>query len=594
MSPVARLRHHLSLADRDEIARQYDALDQIEGMRVLLTLTAYVVGMVYLPIWVPLALAAADITGDLLAVRLTRGLDPARQPWVYGLSLLAVVVAEGSYSLQAALIWQNSAPYAKALATGLVLLTLLQLSTVRTAHLAYALAGLATTVTTVIAAILWEWAHNPGAANPALLLFCALAAALFVLITMRSNHRIHQALARDQAAARAADRAKSRFLAQIGHELRTPLNAIIGLGHVEAAAATDPASRERLDHLLGSARNLATLLDDILDLSAIEEGRTPIRPVVTSPAAEVRGAATLYRPFFENAGMTLQLELERNLPDRARLDPLRLRQCLSNLLSNSLKHGRSTGGRVHLRARSPRPDQLEITLTDTGPGIAPEEAAMIFDPFVQGEGAGAGSGLGLAIARQIARAMGGDLTLVPSPRGASFLLRLGLQPAPAEAEAPPPPAPQADSRRPRRGARVLVVDDIASNRLVARAHLAAYGLSCDEAGCGESALTHIAADPPDLVLLDLSMPGLDGTATLHRIRALPRPASQTRVVAMTADPGGQVARLAQGFDGYLAKPLDPQALARLLLEQLGPERGAPAPPAPENDTVTPPPDAPRG
>ena len=121
------------------------------------------------------------------------------------------------------------------------------------------------------------------------------------------------------------------------------------------------------------------------------------------------------------------------------------------------------------------------------------------------------------------------------------------------------------------GARVLVVDDIATNRLVARAHLTLYGLRCEEAGDGETALARIAADPPDLVLLDLSMPGIDGHETLRRLRAMPPPASRLRVVAMTADATVQTAARQEvlGFDGYLIKPLTPEAVGQILTDQFG-------------------------
>ena len=559
----------------EEIARQYDALRGVHLMRVLLTLLVYVIGTTYLPFWVPLVLATIDTASEYIGLRLMRGLDPAQKPCRYLATLALVALPEACYTAQAGLLWQHDNPYAKALATGLMTLTMLQLASIRAIHLPHALAGWFTVLGFSIAAVLSDWPVAGSEGRTVLLLICIAGTAWFVLSTMRSNHGMHDAMTRDRAAAQAADRAKSRFLAQMSHELRTPLNAILGLGHSELAAAETPERRERLELIVSSARSLGVMLDDILDLSAIEEGRTPIRPAPADPAAEIRAAAALYRPFFEGAGMTLKLHLAPDLPPRAEFDAQRLRQCLTNLLSNALKHTRSGG--VRISAGRDLAGLLSIEVADSGPGIAPEEAESIFEPFRQGKTSAAGNGLGLSISRALARAMGGDLRLIQRPRGACFRLSLRIDPAerPTEDSGDTPPA----DRPHYGGARVLIVDDIATNRLVARAHLVLYGLRCEEAADGETALARIAADPPDLVLLDLAMPGMDGAETLRRIRALPPPAGRTKVVAMTADAtlaararhnmaprmdGG----LEDGLDGWLTKPLLPEAVGRLLAEQL--------------------------
>lgn len=552
----------------EEIARQYEALQGVHLMRALLTLFVYVIGTSYLPFWVPLVLAVIDTAAEYVGLRLMRGLDPAERPGRYLATLALVALPEACYTLQAGLLWQHDNPYAKALATGLITLTLLQLASVRSIHLPHAMAGWFTVLGFSIAAVLSE---GPGTGDDGLVLvplICIAGAAWFVLTTMRSNHGLHDAMTRDRTAAQAADRAKSRFLAQMSHELRTPLNAILGLGHAELAAAVTPERRERLELIVASARSLGVMLDDILDLSAIEEGRTPIRPAPADPTAEIRAAAALYRPFFEGAGLSLTLNLAADLPARAEFDAQRLRQCLTNLLSNALKHTRSGG--VRISAGRDLDGLLSIEVADSGPGVALDEAEAIFEPFRQGKTAAAGTGLGLSISRALARAMGGDLRLIQRPRGACFRLSLCITPldhpaGPGNGEGLPP------GRAHYGGARVLIVDDIATNRLVARAHLVLYGLRCEEAADGETALARIAADPPDLVLLDLAMPGMDGAETLRRIRALPPPASRIRVVAMTAD-ATMAARsqhnMATGLDGWLTKPLLPEAVGRLLAEQL--------------------------
>lgn len=550
----------------EEIARQFGVLNQVSWLRLALTAVVYALALIYLPTWLALVLALCDATAEVAGLRLMRDLDPGRRPFAYLGTLASVITTEAAYMTLVALLWQMDDPYAKALATGLASQTMMQLAVLRAIHLPYAQAGLATAILFVVVAIIAEWHLSAGLGSLAVQLLGVGGAALFVHLTMQSNHQLHTQMAADRSAAQAADRAKSRFLAQISHELRTPLNAILGLGSAELAAEQQPERRERLDLIVSAARNLTVLLDDILDLSAIEQGRTPLRPRPTDPAAEIAAAVALYRPFFSGAGLELIVRIDPSLPRSAPLDAQRLRQCLTNLLSNALKYTRQGG--VTVTAGMAAPGVLAIEVADTGPGISDDEAERIFEPFRQGHSATSGSGLGLSISRALARAMGGDLRLVPRARGACFRLTLAI------AAVPDLPVPRAPGPLPAArftGARVLIVDDIATNRLVARVQLSVYGLLCDEAADGTTALAKIAADPPDIVLLDLAMPGLDGNETLRRLRAMPPPVSRLRVVAMTAD--ASLADLPQrgplGFDGYLVKPLTPEAVGQLLTDQLG-------------------------
>jgi len=556
-------RHLIQFArrqDAEEIARQRAVLAGAQPLRSVLTVVAYLIALAFLPFWVAAVLAAVDLGAEWAGMRLLEGLVPERQPLRYWASIAAVVTTEAGFMTQAALLWQIDNAYAMAMATALVPLTLLQLSALRTIHMPYAFAGLITVTVISAAAVILHWLDHTAAAALFLPLVAVAATSWFALGTMLSNHRLHDDMARTARAAQAADRAKSRFLAQMSHELRTPLNAVLGLGHAEMAEATDPQRRDRLQLIVGSARSLSVLLDDILDLSAVEEGRLPIRPAPASPVEEIHAAAALHRPFFEAAGLVLRVKTAPDLPETAALDAQRLRQCLTNLLSNALKHTRQGG--VQISARMAAPWVLEIDVADTGPGVRPDEAEAIFEPFRQGTDAPAGSGLGLSISRSLARAMSGDLRLLPvAGPGATFRLTLMIGPA---APRPAPVQPPGGQRL--TGLRVLIVDDIATNRLVARTHLALYGLRCEEAADGATALARIVSDPPDLVLLDLNMPGMSGEETLRRLRALPPPASRVRVVAMTAD--AKITRRTEwrplGFDGYLLKPLTPESVGEML------------------------------
>lgn len=318
------------------------------------------------------------------------------------------------------------------------------------------------------------------------------------------------------------------------------------------------------------------ILDDILDMAAVEAGRLPIRPVTCNIANELDAAAVLYRPLCHGQGLTFSVTLAPDLPAHAQIDTQRLRQCLSNLFSNALKH--TVSGGAQMEARLNESGLLAVTVSDTGTGIAPDIADRLFEPFQRGASDAPGSGLGLSISRSLARAMGGDLVLLPTDKdankhaGASFLLTLALDVVAYTQTATPPQTAQTAQTQTAdmQGRTVLVVDDIATNRLVARAHLALYGATVTEAASGAVAVEMIRAAAPDLVLLDMNMPGMDGIATLKKIRALPSRAARLPVIAMTADATNDHRRryLEAGLDGYLAKPLTPEAVADLLAQHL--------------------------
>jgi CheY-like chemotaxis protein len=245
------------------------------------------------------------------------------------------------------------------------------------------------------------------------------------------------------------------------------------------------------------------------------------------------------------------------------IDPHRLRQCLSNLLSNALKY--TDAGRISVTASTGAEGALVLDVVDTGPGISAQVRDQIFQPFHRGTDQQTGSGLGLAISRGFARQMGGDLVLRPSADGAHFQLCLPMAAPPTSRVAPVAPSALDLS-----GRRILVVDDIATNRMVACAYVQFFGAFTDQAVTGAEALQAIDAHRPDLVLLDLHMPGLSGFETLAKIRAMAGPALP--VLAMTADVSPQMRQRLQGagMDGFLAKPLTAENVAAALAQHLPP------------------------
>ena len=556
---LAALTRYIDAQHPDEVARQYDFLLDLAKTRLIMTAVAYALAAMFLPLWICLTLALIDTAAEMLCLLWMRGIDPAQQRWRYAGTHLCTGVAELAFMTAATSIWQQDTPFARPFAIGLIAMSMVQLLTVRSIHLPYGLTVWTTAIVTSVAGVGVLWAQDGGLQVLVLSITCIAAAAAFVLSAMVSNHALHVGLVQGQAAACAADRAKGRFLAQMSHELRTPLNAIIGMGEAELAGAATDAARTRLGVLVGSARGLATILDDILDMSAIGQDRLPIRPVCADPAAEIGAVTALFEQVYRSAGLTLSVQIGPDLPETARFDAQRLRQCLTNLLSNALKFTQQGGAVV--QAGLDGGNHLRVTVSDTGPGIAADLQATLFQPFERGMTTQSGSGLGLSISRALARSMGGDLVLVAGAPGARFCLTIRIEPL-CVADGAATPAPIADLSR----FRVLVVDDIATNRLVAATYLGLWGAQVVEAAGGVAAIAMITADPPDLVLLDMNMPELDGTATLALIRALPGRAARLPVVAMTADaaPVHPARYLTAGFDGYVAKPLTAERLIAVI------------------------------
>lgn len=544
----------------DEIARQHAVLQANPWQRNMLLFCGYGFCALFGHPYLMLALAVVDSLTELLSIRLQRNLDPVTSPLRYAATLGLVVVMATCVSTAAGLTWLVDDPYAKALASGLGIITLLQLSSVRSIHLPYGVVGM-TTVSLIMLGI--NASHWLGAENYLGLTFSSLAAltaVTYAILAMLANHDLHNSNARTLAQARASDAAKSLFLAQMSHELRTPLNAIIGLGEVEAAAAKG-FSRERLQMLVTSARGLAEVLDDVLDLSAINTGQLSVVPRPTDLRAAIAATVAIASPVATAGEGTLEFTIAPSVPDYACLDAQRLRQCLTNLISNALKHAAGKGVRVSAEHSD---GGLAIVVADNGPGVPPEIAKSLFEPFRRGNTQRPGLGLGLAISRSLARQMGGDLSLLPSAQGATFQLTVT-----APVCAPPPKAEALDLH----GRRIMVVDDVASNRMVASGLLRALGADVLEAAGGTEALALLEQSTVDLILLDMAMPGLDGFETFRLLRQ--RPGDRIPVIALTAGAMPEQRREISlaGMDGFLAKPILPEAIGLTLAPHLPPRQG---------------------
>jgi signal transduction histidine kinase/ActR/RegA family two-component response regulator len=385
--------------------------------------------------------------------------------------------------------------------------------------------------------------------------------------------------ARDQAAAAGA--AKSRFLARMSHELRTPLNGVLGMAQALASdPALTPEQHGRATMLELAGRHLLDVANDVLDLAHVEAGRMPLRREPTRVLALLDSCAELIRPAAAARDVTVGALHDPALPPGLLLDSMRLRQLVLNLLSNAVKFT-PTGGQVTLRSMlrpDPSGDRLRLEVLDTGPGVPADQRGNVFRDFVRLERSDPnvpmadGFGLGLAISAGIVEAMGGRIGVDDNPdalsegrTGARFWVELPMEAAALPAvTADAPCAPPEDCH----SLKVLVVDDVLTNRLVARALLERGGHRSELATGGAEAIEAVSAaaragEPFDLVLMDLAMPGMDGLEATRRLRALPAGTGRdVPVVALTAGvfDSDNVACREAGMTGYLPKPVTREAL----------------------------------
>jgi signal transduction histidine kinase/CheY-like chemotaxis protein len=389
------------------------------------------------------------------------------------------------------------------------------------------------------------------------------ASILLVALTKeQAEVRSTTALAAARDIATEASEQKTRFLARMSHELRTPLNGVLGLAQV---LANDPDQGERQRQqaatLEQAGRHLLAILNEVLDMSRIEAGRLELAPCPVALGAFLRETVALIQDTAVSNGITLHPVTTPDLPATVFADPMRLRQILLNLLHNAVKFT-PTGGRVTLMVDRGGGDRLRFAVTDTGRGVPVVLRPRLFQDYAQapGDSATGGGGLGLAISARLAHAMGGDLTHADGPggRGSRFTL---VVPLPAVAQ--PAAAPAARPSEPPNGLRILVVDDVALNRMTARAMLEHAGHVVDVAEDGPAALAAMARAPlPDIILMDQSMPGMDGYTTARHIRSMSGPAGRLPILAVTANalPEDIAASLAAGMDGHVSKPIELKAL----------------------------------
>ena len=348
---------------------------------------------------------------------------------------------------------------------------------------------------------------------------------LFILVALTTIK-----FKKEKEAAEAASQIKSSFLANMSHELRTPLNAIIGYSEMVLEEAADAGNEEivpDINKILAAGKQLLGLINSILDLSKIEAGKMELYIESFSVPILVEEVTAVIRPLVEKNGNSIKVTIDPAVQSM-RADQTKLRQTLYNLLSNASKF--TSNGSVALDVRMAPEDHISFAVSDTGIGLSPAQSAKLFEPFTQGDASTSrkygGTGLGLVISRRFAKMMGGDIS-VQSEAGKGSIFTL-LLPRIVDVELKKPTAEAALSAQREDAGTVLVIDDEPAVYEILNRTLTKYGFRVEAATSGEEGLRLARKLRPQIITLDVMMPGMDGWAVLTQLKSDRDPGRHTR------------------------------------------------------------------
>lgn len=392
-------------------------------------------------------------------------------------------------------------------------------------------------------------------------LFEGLPARVASFRDLRPRKESERALVEAQQAAERSSEAKTRFLGNVSHELRTPMSAVLGAAHLVLESELTAEQRDLMERLQGSARDLLGLVDDLLHITRIEEGRLELSPGPFSVPKLVEGALRSMRP--PQSGVDVKVDIADDVGVMWVGDEPRVRQILVNLLDNAAKF--TPSGSIRLRVRHRAGSGLQFEVIDTGIGISAEQLDRVFHRFEQADTSTTrsygGSGLGLHICRDLADRMGGSVAVDSVPgEGSTFRLDLPLTVHGSAGELPGPPPAASRVQVP---LKVLLAEDNVVNQLVARKLLESMGHEVTVVGNGQQAVDALATEAFDAVLMDVQMPVLDGLDATRRIRSdgFTGPVIALTAHAMEED---RTRCLEAGMDFYLSKPIHIDGLRELL------------------------------
>ena len=372
----------------------------------------------------------------------------------------------------------------------------------------------------------------------------------------------------------ASTRAVEATLAELAHEIRTPLTGILALGELLTTSELGERERGWAAAIKSTAEHLAMLTSLIVDAARADTKGLVLRRELIRPRLLAQALAVSLRARADAKGLQGEVGIAADLPEGVIGDTLRLRGALENLIDNAVKFTERGSVRLDVTGKKAARGRVRLvfTISDSGIGLAPAEIRRLFRPFAQANNQTAsrfgGAGLGLAFVKRIAKAMGGDLTVTSKPAGGSSFRLTATFDQVAEA-APAADRDGASAEHPAallRPLNVLCAEDNPYGRVVLNTILTELGHRADFVGTGTAAVEAAGRGGYDVVLMDVTLPGLDGLEATRRIRALDRPAGGVVLIGISgrANAADEAAGYAAGMDGYLVKPISPATLTRLL------------------------------